>query len=287
MKFSRSLLTLFVTSCIHAQAPATSTIAAPPAQKAVPSMGSPKIGVVLFESFKGKRSPIRIAEPTLIDALIERGFKVVQLPAGDSLKSARAAQGGLESASVIGAGMGADILLAGHSSMTDDDVSSNAYFQGTSMQRSTANITLQAIDVDARTLLVSKTKFGVFVAQSSAIARQSAARNTIRKMVQQDSLIDKMLTAWQQRVGNATVIAIQIRGLRDYKSSLAATQAIQANSLGIANRIYEAGRLTFDATWKGTVDDFCNFLDTRKFNEDQNTFSVVSSEKNSVLLEVK
>jgi|GEM_PF-6426888 len=253
----------------------------------VESTSKPTIGVLIASAFAGKQAPNSMASEVLTAELHRRGFKVMALRIGDSAKFARATRGDVEAASLLALELDAEIVVVGTCTTDDHDVSGHPMFQNTNMRKSGADLVLHAIDASTRTILASQEASAVDIHLNSGTARDLATRKAVHKMTLQNGLLDRMLNAWSNKPHGLTVINVKIRGIPNYKASVAATAEIQAKAQKISGRKLENGVLTLDATWQGTVDDFCNYLDSRMFNEDQNTLSVVSAQKNSVLLEVK
>lgn len=257
------------------------------------AVGNPRVAVLLNETNMGKAQVDGATEVAVINAFKAREFEVVEpsetLRAKRAKEIALASGGDLKVAATLGAELGAEVVIVGTATATEADMTANPYFQNTGMKSASGAIALKAIDVNTHEILASRAGDAPMVHPNPTVAGTKALEKASQKVLEkgENSLIDQLVKAWQDKANNGTLLRVRISNIPNYAASQIVTEEIKAMATKVDSRKLAEKILFLDVGWRGTADDFCKEMDGKKINKERNTLNVVSVEGNSILLEVK
>jgi len=220
-----------------------------------------------------------------------RGFEVVD--PSDALRIKRSdeiqlAEGGdPKAAAAVGAEWDAEVVIVGTAEATEADISQNPYFRNTAMKSAAGNVTLKAIDVDTREILASAIANAPMINVNADVAGSQALEKAAKKAMDQDGIIDQLVSAWQDKANNGLLLRVRVEGIPNYLASQTVVEELRTDAVSVETRKLADRTLFLDISWRGTASDFCAAMDGRKINKDRNKLVVASMEGNSIVLEVK
>ena len=255
------------------------------------AVGNPRVAILVRETVLGKPKLDGAVENQVIQGFRSREFEVVD--ASDALRAKRArdiqlAEGGdPKAAAILGAELGAEVVIVGTADATETDISQNPYFHNTAMKSASGVVTLKAIDVTNREILASASDNAPMVHVNPDVAGSQALEKATRKVLENNGIIDQLVKVWQNKANNGQVLRVRVQNIPNFVASQVAVEELRTDAVSVETRKMADRTLFLDVTWKGTASDFCAAIDGRKINKDRNKFVVVSMEGNSIVLEVK
>jgi hypothetical protein len=255
------------------------------------AVGNPRVAILVRETVLGKQAVDGAVENQVIQGFRSREFEVVD--PSDALRVKRSrdiqlAEGGdPKAAAILGAELGAEVVIVGTAEATETDISQNPYFHNTAMKSASGVVTLKAIDVNSKEILASSSADAPMVHVNPSIAGSQALEKAAKKALEKDGIIDQLLKVWQNKANNGQVLRVRVQNLPNFGSSQVVVEELRAEAVSVETRKLADRTLFLDVTWKGTASDFCSAIDGRKINKDRNKLLVVSLEGNSIVLEVR
>ena len=255
------------------------------------AVGNPRVAILVRETVLGKPVLDGPVEHQVILGFRSRGFEVVD--PSDALRIKRSgeiqlAEGGdPKAAAAVGAEWDAEVVIVGTAEATEADISQNPYFRNTAMKSAAGNVTLKAIDVDTREILASAIANAPMINVNADVAGSQALEKAAKKAMDQDGIIDQLVSAWQDKANNGLLLRVRVEGIPNYLASQTVVEELRTDAVSVETRKLADRTLFLDISWRGTASDFCAAMDGRKINKDRNKLVVASMEGNSIVLEVK
>jgi hypothetical protein len=119
------------------------------------------------------------------------------------------------------------------------------------------------------------------------VAASQALEKAAKKAMDQNGIIDQLVSAWQDKANNGLLLRVRVEGIPNYLASQTVVEELRTDAVSVETRKLADRTLFLDVSWRGTASDFCAAMDGRKINKDRNKLVVASMEGNSIVLEVK
>jgi hypothetical protein len=229
------------------------------------SMARPRM-MVLIQGVQAK-----VAETEIIDYLTAKEFDIVDpsmvatLQQRDADLVRQAVAGNPVAAAKIGVDNGAEYILVG---TADGGMQENDLLAGSGMFSAQAQISARIINCSTSRIVAAKNEHSAVAHISKAAALQGAVLKTAQKLMD-TKLFETIVSSFQNQVNNGQNIEITVRGLENYQLQKQVNTLISA-SAGVQSankRSFSGGALAMTVMYRGTVDGFCENLDSQKIGD--------------------
>lgn len=257
------------------------------------AVGNPRVTILVKESLLGVPRLDGAVEHQVVQAFLDREFKVMN-PSG-ALRTERAREmtlaldGDAKVASALGQEMGAEVVIVGTAQSLEADMTQNPMFKNTGMKSVSGTVVLKAIDVQTREVLATSTGDEAVIHPNPSAAGTQALEKAAKKALEtsKTGMIDQLVRTWQSKANNGMHLKVTVKAVPNFASSQIVEEDIRSQAVSAETTRFSEKTLLMDVVWRGTMSDFCQAMDGRKINKDRNTLNIVSREGNSVVLEVK
>ncbi len=257
------------------------------------AVGNPRVSILVKESLLGVPRLDGAVEHQVVQAFLDKEFKVMN-PSG-AMRTERAREmtlaldGDAKVASALGQEMGAEVVIVGTAQSLEADMSQNPYFKNSGMKSVSGTVVLKAIDVQTREILATSTADEAAVHPNPSAAGTQALEKAAKKALDaaKTGMIDQLVKAWENKANNGMHLKVTVRAVPNFASSQIVEEDIRSQAVSAETTRFADKLMTMDVVWRGTMADFCQAVDGRKINKDRNTLNVVSREGNAVVIEVK
>ncbi len=224
------------------------------------SMDKPRT-MVLIQEKNGKN-----AESTIIDYLQQKGFELVDpvqvatLMKKDNPFIQKALNGDPVAAAKLGAENGAEYIVVGsvHKTLLTSD-----FLNQSGMKSGQASLTVKVVNCSNGRIIATKSATGAAVHVSEDIAKSNASIKAATNLLD-NALFEAIVSSFQDTVNNGANYDVVIVGVTSYRIQKKTSQAIE-NTEGVVSvnkRSFGKGKLELSVLFKGSVDTFCDRIDS-------------------------
>lgn len=246
------------------------------------SMDKPRLMVLIKE--EGGRS----AENALIDALLHKGFTVVDAATVAGLMAkddglVRAALGGdALAAARLGADNGADYVLVGQ---VKKGLMHSQLLGGAGMISGQASLAVRVIHA-GNAAVISATSATAGAAHVSPETAQEEAAGKVARKVMDQKLFEEMVASFQDMVNNGKPIEVTFRPVDDFQTQQEINKVVAGlGDVTVQRTTFADGQLIVSLLYKGTVDALCQRLDGRRLSGKRIAVKAIAGSRVSVVVQ--
>lgn len=225
------------------------------------SMDKPRT-MVLIQEENGQN-----VESTVIDYLQGKGFDLVDpaqaaaLMAKDDPFIRKAVEGDPVAAAKLGADHGAEYVIVGS---VRKSLMAGEVIKGTGMKSGQANLTLKVVNCSNARIVATKTATGAAVHVADDIAKAQAAIKAATTLMDK-KLFEAIVKSFQDTVNNGANYEIVISGVKSYGLQKSTTKILEDTEgvVSVTKRNFGDGKLELSVLFKGSVDTFCDRVDSK------------------------
>lgn len=225
------------------------------------SMDKPRT-MVLIQEENGQN-----AESTVIDYLQGKGFDLVDpaqaaaLMAKDDPFIRKAIEGDPVAAAKLGADHGAEYVVVGS---VRKSLMAGEVIKGSGMKSGQASMTLKVVNCSNGRIVATKTANAAAVHVADDIATSQAAIKAATTLMDK-KLFEAIVKSFQDTVNNGANYEITISGVKSYGLQKSATRILEDTEgvVSVTKRNFGDGKLELSVLFKGSVDTFCDRVDSK------------------------
>jgi hypothetical protein len=230
------------------------------------SMDKPRT-MVLIEEQEGKN-----AESTIVDYLQGKGFELVDpaqaatLMAKDDPFISRAIAGDPVAAARLGAENGAEYIIVG--TVRKSMLKGNQMLSDAGMHSGQASLTVKVVNCSSGRIVASKSATGAAVHTAEDIAASLAAAKAAATLMDQQ-LFEAIVASFQDTINNGANYEVVVVGVNSFAVQKQLVQLLEGEEgvVTVTKRAYGGGKLELSVLFKGSVDTFCERVDSRTLGE--------------------
>ena len=225
------------------------------------SMDKPRT-MVLIQEENGQN-----AESTIVDFLQGKGFDLVDpaqaaaLMAKDDPFIRKAIDGDPVAAAKLGAENGAEYVVVGS---VRKSLLANEVINGSGMKSGQASLTVKVVNCSNGRIVATKSATGAAVHVADDIAQSQAAAKAATTLMDK-KLFEAIVKSFQDTVNNGANYEIVISGVKSYGLQKSATKILEDTEgvVSVTKRTFGNGKLELSVLFKGSVDTFCDRVDSK------------------------
>lgn len=207
------------------------------------------------------------AESAVIDFLQGKGFELIDpaqaaaLMAKDDPFIRQAINGDPVAAAKLGADNGAEYVMVGS---VKKSLLANEILNSSGMKSGQASLTAKVVNCSNGRIVASKSATGAAVHVDENIAQSQAAGKAATNLMDK-KLFEAMITSFQDTVNNGANYDIVINGVKSYGLQKSTTKALEITEgvVSVTRRNFGGGRLEISVLFKGSVESFCDRVDSK------------------------
>ena len=225
------------------------------------SMDNPRT-MVLIQEENGQN-----VQSTITDYLQNKGFDLVDPAQAAALKAKddpfiqKAVEGDPVAAAKLGAENGAEYVVVGsvRKSLMGGEV-----VKGTGMKSGQASLAVKVVNCSNGRIVATKTASGAAVHIADDIAMSQAAIKAANTLMDK-KLFEAIVKSFQDTVNNGANYDIVISGIKSYGLQKSATKILEDTEgvVSVTKRSFGDGKLELSVLFKGSVDTFCDRVDSK------------------------
>jgi hypothetical protein len=225
------------------------------------SMDKPRT-MVLIQEDNGRN-----VETTVIDFLQGKGFDLIDPAQAAALKAKddpfiqKAVEGDPVAAAKLGADNGAEYVVVGS---VKKSLMAGEVIKGTGMKSGQASLSLKVVNCSNARIVATKTATGAAIHVAEEVAMSQAAIKAA-SILMDKKLFEAIVTSFQDTVNNGANFDIVISGVKSYGLQKSATKILEDTEgvVSVTKRNFGDGRLELTVLFKGSVDTFCDRVDSK------------------------
>jgi len=262
-------------------------------QNLLSKMQNPRILIIMDEQNIGQSYDkyhflsvdMTIAEATLINKFIEKGFECIDAAImRENVKQDQAyaaLTGNSEVAAQLGKNLGAEIIVTGKAVAK---VATGINLGG--MKSCQANLTARVIKADIASVIATSTQHAAYPHIDEVTGGTKAIEKAANKLG--DELINKIAEKWREEFYNATTVKVIVRDvdsfseINDFKSSL---KYYVRGIKDVYQRNFSAGLAELDVKITGNADQLARELEVKEF--DKFNVKIIESSMNRIVISIQ
>lgn len=225
------------------------------------SMDKPRT-MVLMEEEDGQN-----AETTIVDYLQGKGFDLVDptqaavLMAKKDTFLRKAIAGDPIAAAKLGAENGAEYIVVGN---VRKNLLKNEFLNSSGMHSGQAHVTVKVVNCSNGRLVATKSTTGAAVHVSPDIAKSNAVIKASATLMD-EKLFEAVVASFQDIINNGASYDVSIVGVKNYRTQKQASKLLTATDgvMSVHKRSFGNGKLELTVLFKGSVDTFCDRIDSK------------------------
>ncbi len=230
------------------------------------SMDKPRT-MVLIEEEDGQN-----AESSIVDYLQGKGFELIDpaqaatLMAKDDPFIRQAIAGDPVAAARLGAENGAEYIIVG--TLRKSLLDGNQMLREAGMHSGQASLTVKVVNCSNGRIVATKSATGAAVHTAPAIATSLAAAKAATTLMDQQ-LFEAIVGSFQDTINNGANYEVVLTGVKSFSAQKQATQLIEQTEgiVSVTKRAFAGGKLELSILFKGSVDTFCERIDSRPLGQ--------------------
>ena len=225
------------------------------------SMDKPRT-MVLIQEENGQN-----VQSMITDYLQNKGFDLVDPAQAAALKDKddpfiqKAVDGDPVAAAKLGAENGAEYVVVGsvRKSLMGGEV-----VKGTGMKSGQASLAVKVVNCSNGRIVATKTANGAAVHIADEVAMSQAAIKAAKTLMDK-KLFEAIVKSFQDTVNNGANYDIVISGIKSYGLQKSATKILEDTEgvVSVTKRSFGDGKLELSVLFKGSVDTFCDRVDSK------------------------
>ncbi len=207
------------------------------------------------------------AESAIVDYFQGKGFELIDpaqaaaLMAKDDPFIRRAIDGDPVAAAKLGAENGAEYVVVGS---VKKSVLANEVLKDSGMKSGQASLTVKVVNCSNGRIVATKSATGAAVHIAEDIAQSQAAAKAASSLMDK-KLFEAIISSFQDTVNNGANYEIVISGVKNYGLQKSASKVLEdiEGVVSVTRRNFGGGKLELSVLFKGSVETFCDRVDTK------------------------
>ena len=247
------------------------------------SMDKPRM-MVLIQEEDGLN-----AESAIVDYLQTKNFELVDpaqtaaLMQKDDPFIQKAINGDPIAATKLGVDNGAEYIVVGK---VKKSLLANATLNEAGMKSGQASLTVKVVNCSNGRIVATKSAIGASVHVDDDIAKSKAAAKAAITLMD-EKLFEAIVASFQDTVNNGANFDVTVVGVKNYRIQKKTTKKLSSTEgvVSVTKRRFGGGKLELTVLFKGTVDTFCDRVDSTKIGN--NILTVTDVTGNRIVLNLQ